>query len=103
MSHHDHDHDHDHDHGHHHSHDHDHGHQHSHSHDTVSTMSTQDKLAKLLDHWVAHNKEHANTYETWAARAEEEGMAEVATLLREAGAMNLGINGKFLEAASKLK
>ncbi|ACL04101.1 conserved hypothetical protein [Desulfatibacillum aliphaticivorans] len=66
-------------------------------------MTMGEKLAKLLDHWAAHNQDHANTYETWAARADEEGMGDVAVLLRKAGDMNLEINKVFQEAASKLK
>ena len=116
---HDHSHDHNHDHSHGHSHDHEHTHTHSHSHDhedghghghthghtqdTVSSMTMGEKLVKLLDHWVTHNQDHANTYETWAVRAEEDGMPEVAALLRQAGSMNLDINRIFQEAASKIK
>ncbi|MBI9077812.1 MAG: hypothetical protein JEZ02_20605 [Desulfatibacillum sp.] len=101
MSHHHHDHDHEHD----HDHDHEHGHDHSHghSHDTVSPMNTREKLQKLLEHWVAHNQDHAKTYETWASRAEGDGYPEVAALLRQAGTMNLDINKIFQEAAAKLK
>ncbi|SHI80387.1 hypothetical protein SAMN02745216_00553 [Desulfatibacillum alkenivorans DSM 16219] len=66
-------------------------------------MTMGEKLAKLLDHWVAHNRDHAQTYETWAARADGEGMGDVAVLLRKAGDMNLEINKVFQEAASKLK
>lgn len=81
---------------------HDHHHHHDHEHEK-SPMTTKEKLVKLMDHWIAHNQDHAKTYKTWAARAREEGLDNVADLLEQAGSMNLSINEIFHKAADKLK
>lgn len=46
-------------------------------------MTTSDKLAHLLHHWIEHNDDHAGTYREWAERAEAEGLP-AAGALREA-------------------
>jgi len=88
MSHHHHDHDHS---------DHQHGHHHGHSHDH-SEMTFNEKIAKLLDHWIQHNNDHAESYQGWAAQATENNLEAVAGLIQEAADMNLAINEKFEKA-----
>ncbi len=89
---------------HHHSHEHDHHHGHSHTHEhdhgTPSTLSFTEKMAKLLDHWIKHNDDHASDYRTWAARATAENLPEAAALLEEVADMTRQISEKF-EAAAK--
>jgi hypothetical protein len=100
MTHHDHDHHHEHDHKHHH-HEHDHDHQHhdhSQKQETKSTMSDKEKLVKLLDHWVAHNNDHADNYLQWHGKAEEMGLEEVARLLKDAADLTHTISDKFIKA-----
>ena len=58
MSHH---HDHDHSHGHAHDHDHSHEHAHDHAHQTHDTLSFEEKMIKLLEHWIKHNDDHADS------------------------------------------
>ncbi len=82
---------------HHHHHDHDH----HHSHDDGSEMPFEEKLTKILDHWIKHNQDHADTYEDWAARAREAHLDDVAELLKDAANLNFTMNEKF-EAARKL-
>jgi hypothetical protein len=109
MTHHDHDHKH-HDHDHkHHDHDHDHKHHsHDHHHDhaqrqeTKSTMSDKEKLVKLLDHWVAHNNDHADNYAQWSGKAEEMGLEQVAGLLKDAADLTHAISNKFIKAKGNL-
>ena len=69
-----------------------------HHHDKESDMSFQEKLEKLLQHWVKHNTDHAETYREWMKKAETEDMKEVANCLEEAAAMTIQINEKFEEA-----
>jgi len=69
-----------------------------HHHDKESDMSFQEKLEKLLQHWVKHNTDHAETYREWMKKAEMEDMMEVANCLEEAAAMTIQINEKFEEA-----
>lgn len=90
-------HDHDHDHDHHHHHD------HGHTHEAPAEMTVADKLAKLLDHWMKHNEEHASTYLTWAARAKENGLGEVEAQLKEAAEKTRSISGNFEAALAAVK
>jgi len=69
-----------------------------HHHDKESDMSFREKLEKLLQHWVKHNTDHAETYREWMKKAEMEDMKEVANRLQEAAAMTIQINEKFKEA-----
>ncbi|WP_022669174.1 hypothetical protein [Desulfospira joergensenii] len=98
---HDHDHDHDHSHGHSHDHshdnDHDHGHSHDHSHD--GEMSMEEKLATLLSHWVDHNESHKDNYLSWADKARQSGLADIASSLREA----CRLSGEVTRALEKAK
>lgn len=90
-------------HDHHHNHDHHHDHDHHHSHDAPSEMTVAEKLAKLLDHWVKHNEEHAGTYVTWANRAKENGLSDVESQLKEAAEKTRSISENFEAALASLK
>ncbi len=97
---HDHPHDHTHDHTHHH---HEHDHAHAHSHDVASTLSFEEKLIKLLEHWIKHNEDHTNTYADWAERAKTEGLGDVGTILAEAVEITRSVSSKFEAALAQLK
>lgn len=88
-------------HGHQHDHNHDHDHHH-HSHDAPSEMTVAEKLGKLLDHWVKHNEEHAETYVTWANRAKENGLSDVESQLKEAAEKTRSISENFEAALASL-
>jgi hypothetical protein len=62
-------------------------------------MSVSEKLAKLLDHWVHHNDDHAANYRDWAARARAEGLDEAAALLEQAAELTQATSEKFSAAA----
>lgn len=96
MSHH-----HDHDHKHHHHHD--HKHHHHNDYDIQSTLSFDEKMIKLLEHWIKHNDDHAGTYRGWAQKAKDNGLPDAASLLEDAAAMTDKISKKFEEAAVKIK
>jgi hypothetical protein len=108
MTHHDHDHKHDHNHKHDHDHEHDHDHHHHehqhdhHHHEHKAKMSDTDKLAKLLDHWVSHNNDHADNYSLWSGKAEELGLEKVARLLKDAADLTHAISDKFIKAKNTL-
>ncbi|MBT4363548.1 MAG: hypothetical protein HOD17_03585 [Desulfobacteraceae bacterium] len=76
---------------------------HDHNHDTQSTMSFEEKLVKLLDHWVKHNIDHAGTYKEWAEKAGDKGLDKVVLLLNEASELTIEINEKFKEAVGSIK
>ena len=129
---HDHDHDHDHGHSHHHSHDHghshDHDHVHTHEHDHAdgarhthehdhahgtdhdhlhspgpATLTEMDKLAKLLDHWQDHNRDHVSNYRSWADKAAAQGQAEAAEYLNQAAEATDKVTALFALAKGALK
>ena len=78
---------------------HHHHHHHNHDHEIVSTLSFDEKMIKLLEHWVKHNDDHAETYRDWAKKAKEKNMDEAGSLLEDAAEMTLEISKKFEEAA----
>ncbi len=79
--------------------DHDH---HDHHHESTTQMPFEEKLKKIIAHWIRHNEDHAGTYADWAEKAREQKMDQVADLLEEAGKMNLEMNEKFVAAAKLL-
>ena len=78
---------------------HHHHHHHDHDHEIVSTLSFDEKMIKLLEHWVKHNDDHAETSRGWAKKAKEKNMDEAGSLLEDAAEMTLEISKKFEEAA----
>jgi len=79
----------------HHEHDHDH-----HHHDTKSELTFDKKLIKLLDHWLKHNEDHAQTYLDWAQRAKQHNLEGIGEVLEEVGDLTAEISKKFKMAAS---
>ena len=73
-------------------------HDHNHHHDTQSALTIEQKMVKLLDHWVKHNNDHAQTYRDWAEKANRNKLLEVESLLNDAAEMTLQINEKFRAA-----
>ena len=64
--------------------DHDHHHHdehHHHHHEPGQGMSFAEKLTKLLDHWIAHNESHVQSYREWEQKAQAEGHLDTAALL----------------------
>ena len=70
-------------------------HHHHHGHETKSALSFDEKMIKLLEHWIKHNEDHARTYRDWAQKAKEKNKNEAAKLLEDAAEMTLLINKKF--------
>jgi hypothetical protein len=77
-----------------------HHHHHHHDHDPKSegTLSFDEKMIKLLEHWIKHNDDHAETYRDWAKKAKEKNMDKAGSLLEDAAEMTLMISKKFEEA-----
>ena len=76
-------------------------HHHLHEHDSHGELSFDEKIEKMLSHWIKHNEDHASNYRNWAEKAKANGKADVGVLLEEAADMSLAINDKF-EAALAL-
>jgi len=75
-----------------------HHHHHHHDHDSHGELSFDEKMAKMLDHWIKHNQDHALNYRNWAEKAKANGKDDAGVLLGEAADISLAINAKF-EAA----
>ena len=75
-------------------------HEHNHEiHDSLNNSLTFDeKLVKLLEHWIKHNNDHAENYRNWAEKTKEKGMINVDLLLQDAVDMTELISNKFKEA-----
>jgi len=76
---------------------------HHHDHDSIGELSFDEKMAKLLDHWIKHNQDHALNYRNWAEKAKANGKDEAGMLLGEAADMSLAINAKFEAALALVK
>ena len=77
-------------------------HHHQHDHEIQSTLSFDEKMIKLLEHWIKHNDDHAETYRDWAQKAKQKGRDETASLLEDAAAMTERTN-KLFEQAARVK
>ena len=83
-----------------------HSHHHQHhgedsSHPSHETPSAIERLEKMVEHWVSHNRDHARSFNEWARRAKETGQQEVATLLDQAAEQSL-LSNQGLEKALEL-
>ena len=88
---------------HHHDHDHPHEHDHHHHHhDSGDTLTFEQKMIKLLTHWVRHNDDHADNYRDWAGKAAEAGMAAVAADLEAAAVLTEDTTVVFRRALDRL-
>ena len=79
----------------------DHHHDHHHHHDSHGELSFDEKIEKMLSHWIKHNEDHASNYRNWAEKAKANGKDKAGILLEEAADMSLAINEKF-EAAQAI-
>jgi hypothetical protein len=70
---------------HHDHHGHDHHDHHSHNDDEKSgrTLSFEEKLVRIFEHWVKHNESHAQTYADWREKARSHGLDGIAGRLDE--------------------
>ena len=71
--------------------------------ETGGGLSFNEKMIRILTHWIAHNTDHAKTYEIWAERAKENALEEAGVLLEEASKMALLVNEKFAKAIQYVK
>jgi hypothetical protein len=73
-------------------------HHHHHHHDVKSDLTFEDKLIKLLEHWLKHNADHAGTYREWSEKARTNNLSQVADLLEQVSTMSVDLDDKFREA-----
>jgi hypothetical protein len=73
-------------------------HHHEDRNETGSTVPFEKKMAKLLQHWINHNADHAETYRKWAGESKENNMEKISDYLNEAAEKTMEINTKLKEA-----
>jgi hypothetical protein len=73
-------------------------HHHHHDHDSHGEMPFDEKLLKMLNHWIKHNEDHASNYRNWAEKAKTNSQKEAGALLDEAAEMSLAVNERFQKA-----
>jgi hypothetical protein len=77
----------------------DHHHHHNHhDHDSHDEIPFDEKLERIIRHWIKHNEDHALNYRNWAEKAKANDQHQAAVLLEEAADTSLSVNQK-LEAA----
>ena len=75
---------------------------HHHHHDSHGELSFDEKIEKMLSHWIKHNEDHALNYRNWAEKAKTNGKGQTAGLLEEAAELSLAVNEKFEAALAGL-
>jgi len=75
---------------------------HHHDHEAHDEMPFDEKLLKLLGHWIKHNEDHALNYRKRAEKAKANGISNAAGLLEEVADMSLTINEKLKAALATL-
>lgn len=65
------------------------------------SSSDMEKLRILIEHWVEHNHEHAETYIQWAEKAKKAGIPDLAGMLKEIAAETKKIDNLFAKAKKK--
>ncbi|MFW6147742.1 MAG: hypothetical protein ACOC6B_05045 [Thermodesulfobacteriota bacterium] len=65
-------------------------------------LSDKKKLKKLLEYWIKHNEDHADTYREWSQKAVSLEMQDIAGILNEASNTTLSINAQFQKALKTL-
>jgi hypothetical protein len=61
-------------------------------------MPFDEKLLKMLNHWIKHNEDHASNYRNWAEKAKTNSQGKAGALLEEAAEMSLAVNERFQKA-----
>jgi hypothetical protein len=74
-------------------------HHHTHHHDDTQTdLTFEQRMFRMLDHWIKHNESHALTYKDWAEKARQNKLLEVEKLLNDVAEITLKVNSRFKDA-----
>ncbi len=66
-------------------------------------MSLEQKLATLFAHWVDHNESHKDNFLSWATKARDQGLLEIAGHLEEAGRLSEQVTAELKKARDGLE
>ena len=75
---------------------------HHHHHHAEEEMPFAEKMEKLLQHWIKHNVDHAQTYRDWKAKAEQEGLVTTTGILEDAASAMTDLNQKLEQALQEI-
>jgi len=78
-------------------------HGHHHGHETDTQMTFEEKMVKLIEHWIKHNEEHAVQFRNWAQKAKENQLDELGNVLEEAAQKTLLLNAVFQKGNDLIK
>ena len=78
-------------------------HIHDHHHDDDKVLTFEEKFVKLLEHWIKHNEDHADTYRKWMGKVEGSKVAGAYEVLNKAAAMTEMINNEFKEVLRQIR
>ena len=81
---------------------HSHGHK-DHHESAQSSLSFEEQMIKLLEHWIKHNDEHAASFRNWAEKANKNGLEKIEPLLEDAAKMTVLIGKKFEDALAMIR
>ncbi|MBU4185302.1 MAG: hypothetical protein KKC23_03725, partial [Proteobacteria bacterium] len=54
---------------------------HEHNHEIHTSLAFDEKMVKLLEHWIRHNDDHSASYRDWSEKTKEKDMNDVGLLL----------------------
>jgi len=66
-------------------------------------LTFEQKLEKLFTHWIDHNDSHKETFYTWAGRAKEADLDQVALHIERAGQLSEQVTQHLHDALKNLK
>ncbi len=66
-------------------------------------MSMEQKLATLFAHWVDHNDSHKDNFLSWAQKAKDAGLPQVASHLETAGSLSETVTRELEKARDALE
>lgn len=66
-------------------------------------MGELERLKMLIEHWLEHNREHAQTYKEWAEKAAAMGRKDIAIVLDNLSLETGRLENLFMEALSLVK
>jgi hypothetical protein len=78
-------------------------HDHTHEHHTSNAQTFEEKLIRLLEHWIRHNEDHVRTYREWADQARNHHLKEAASRIEEVAVMTEAVTKKLEQALSSAK
>jgi len=62
-----------------------------------------EKISKLIQHWIEHNRGHRESYLEWKGKLTEEGFPETVRALEKVAELTLEANRELEKAAAEVE